>query len=124
MPVGSDPLHGARSTAITNGLARSGFSTLLPSYDAEDPCFLLDHFKEELRKADTVLVDLSGERPSCYFELGFAEALDIPIRLFAFEGTPIHQTGHREAVSFYRSFNHLEDLIALTFDENVVENGS
>lgn len=115
MPVGSDPSHADRAIAITNGLARAGFSTTLPSYDAANPHFILDRFTEELRTSHAVLADLTGERPSCYFELGFAEALKIPIRLFAAAGTPIHQSGHRSDVFFYEGTEHLENLVAKAF---------
>jgi hypothetical protein len=56
------------------------------------------------------LADLSLERPSCYYELGLAEALGKPVYLIAAEGTDIHQTASRRLVSFY---NGQEDFIIL-----------
>ncbi len=104
MPVGSDPAHASRAAAISTGLTRANLKPSLPSYDAADPQFSLAAFFIELRAAYAVLADLTGERPSCYFELGFAEALGKPTKLFATEGTTIHQSSHRDEILFYRDY--------------------
>ena len=36
---------------------------------------LVGRIKEEIRKSKFVIADLTDERPSCYFEAGYAEAL-------------------------------------------------
>jgi nucleoside 2-deoxyribosyltransferase len=55
----------------------------------------------DMRGAEFVLADLSRERPSCYFELGLAEALGLKVVLMAVKGTPIHQVGKATNVWFY-----------------------
>ncbi len=40
---------------------------------------LVDRIKEEIRRARFVVADLTDERPSCYFEVGYAEALGRPV---------------------------------------------
>ena len=47
------------------------------------------------------IADMSYERPSCYFEVGFAQALNKPIYLLAQHKTIIHQLLNREKVKFY-----------------------
>ena len=115
MPVASDPLHAQRSAAIKGGLAEVGCAAIFPTYDAVDPQCSSEEFTALIRSANAVLADLTGERPSCYFELGFAEALGKPARLFAQAGTRIHQSGHRHTIVFYRGIDELASLVAASF---------
>ena len=39
---------------------------------------IVGRIKAEIRKAHFVVADLTDERPSCYFEVGYAEALGKP----------------------------------------------
>lgn len=76
-------------------------------------------YKEETRekvisqyeKFDFFIADLSYERPSCYFEVGFVQALNKPIALIALERTNIHQVFKREEVKFYKDIYEYEVLI-------------
>lgn len=45
---------------------------------------------EEIGKSEIVLADLSGERPNCYYEAGFAHAIGKEMILTIQKGTPIH----------------------------------
>ena len=56
-----------------------------------------------------VVADLTLERPSCYYEVGLAQALNRQVVLVAERGTPIHQAHDRDKVIFYDS---LDDLSA------------
>lgn len=48
--------------------------------DKESPLGgLVDRIKDEIRRARFVVADLTDERPSCYFEAGYAEALGKPV---------------------------------------------
>jgi nucleoside 2-deoxyribosyltransferase len=52
---------------------------------------------------DIFAADLSLERPSCYYEVGYVQALKKRVYLIAQIGTPIHQiTGN---VTFYSNIN-------------------
>lgn len=115
MPVASDPSHAERAAAIKAGLADVGKTAIFPTYDSADPQFSPGEFTALVRSADVVLADLTGERPSCYFELGFAEALGKPARLFAEAGTNIHQSSHRHTVVIYRDIDKLAGLVATSF---------
>lgn len=85
----------------------NGWAIHTPSYDANLPSFDLIETKFHLNYCQLTIADLSDERPSCYYELGLAEALGRPTALFASKDTPIHQTASRNAVTF---FADLEDF--------------
>src|ERR1700733_3914204 len=101
MPIGSDPHSQARKAAIARGSEQANFIAMFPEYEFHDPAFSLDDLKKELRAADLVIADLSLERPSCYYELGVAEALGKQVLLVAMNGTSIHQSSSRSLVRFY-----------------------
>lgn len=117
MPVGSDPGYLDKTAAIDRAVARAGLTATFPKYEPDDPRFQPYDFREQLQRAVVVLADLTGERPSCYFELGFAEALERPVQLIAQAGTPIHQTAYRRTVRFYANTDELEQAVdqALSF---------
>ena len=64
-----------------------------------------------LKSADFFIADLSYERPSCYFEVGFVQSIEKPIDLIALTGTIIHQVLGRESLRFYKDLNEYEFLI-------------
>jgi hypothetical protein len=112
MPIGSDPEFQAKQAAIARGAARARFAVEFPDYEPAKPQFRLSEFLNNLRGASAVLADLTGERPSCYFELGIAETLDLPVYLIAKTGTPIHQSGGRAQTFFYGSLDEMSDIVA------------
>ena len=58
----------------------SAFDCVAIRIDKEHPLDdLVDRIKREIRDSLFVVADLTDERPSCYFEIGFAEALGRPI---------------------------------------------
>lgn len=108
MPVGSDPAYERRRAAIERVTAGLGLATLLPAdrLHADVP-FDLDHARRDLRRARVVVADLTLERPSCYYEVGLAQALSRRVVLIAERGTPIHQAHDRDKVIFYDSLDDL-----------------
>jgi nucleoside 2-deoxyribosyltransferase len=111
MPLGSDPGYRNKKAAIDRAVTKAGLTSAFPKYEPDDPRFKPADFRKQLQRAAIVLADLTGERPSCYFELGFAEALERPVRLFAQAGTAIHQTAYRRTVRYYANTDQLEDAI-------------
>jgi hypothetical protein len=108
MPVGSDPRHAQRRAAIEAVVREMGFAGHFPADGLDSRVsFDLVHARQELRRARLVLADLTLERPSCYYELGLAQALGRRVQLIAEEGTPIHQAHGRESTIFYDSFDGL-----------------
>ena len=43
--------------------------------DIQDSGKITDQIIEEISRSEIVLADLSGERPNCYYEAGFAHAI-------------------------------------------------
>ncbi len=111
MPVGADPRREEKEAIIRRAAAARELSVHLPSYSAQDPVFNVHSALEDLRGAEFVVADLSFERPSCYYELGLAEALGKPVFLVAEEGTAIHQTAARQLVKFFRNLEEFRECI-------------
>src|SRR5271155_57911 len=103
MPVGSDPLFSDKRTAIDVAIKRAGLEARFPDYLPHQPTFVLSELIREIRGADSVIVDLSHERPSCYYELGLAEAVGKKVHVIAEIGTPIHQSAVRSQIRYYRN---------------------
>ena len=56
-----------------------------------------------LSESDVIIIDLSHERPSCYYELALAEIAQRPTIVFASVGTEIFQKSPLTNVHFYSS---------------------
>ena len=101
-----------RKVAVLELIAKTfDIKIRLPKYDRDKPRFNLSKTLAELMASELVLVDLTHERPSCYYELGLAEALGRPLMIVARLRTPIHQTSLRSHVLFYRTIRDFEELI-------------
>lgn len=111
MPMHSDPQFEARRDIIADVERESGWTLLIPDYDPVTPEFDADRAAETLARVSLVIADLSAARPSCYFELGFAEALRKPFQLIAEQGTEIHQTGGRANVISYTDLQGFRDAL-------------
>lgn len=98
-PVGADPNYSSKRQV----LARIASSREVFFF------FPLDHHQtfsvslalNDLRASKLVIADLSLERPSCYFEVGLAQATGTPVVLIAATGTVLHQAGGTERVVRY-----------------------
>jgi len=60
---------------------------------------------------DYFIADISYQRPSCYFEIGYLQALNKEINLIAKTNTPIHQLLKKGTVNFYQNINEFKGLI-------------
>lgn len=58
--------------------------------------------KRKIRWSHLVICDLSDERPNCYYELGYAVALERPLCLIAKKGTNVHHDVRGNQVFFYK----------------------
>lgn len=58
--------------------------------EIQDSGRITDQIVEEISKSEVVLADLSGERPNCYYEAGFAHALGKNMIFTVKKGTPVH----------------------------------
>jgi hypothetical protein len=118
MPLGSDPRREEKEMAIRSAAASRGLVPLIPLKASQNyPPFFLANALDDLTQAAFVLADLSLERPSCYYELGLAEALKKDLYLVALEGTTIHQTAARHRVRFFCATENFATFIGTILDE-------
>lgn len=113
MPIGSNPDKIHHQKVISDVASEYGISPHFPLYAIDNPTFDLQATLQDMKQCEFVLANLSLERPSCYYELGLAEAIGKPVYLIAIEGTDIHQTASRKLVQFY---NTNEELVGLLRD--------
>lgn len=86
---------------------------------------LVKRIKEEIKRAQFVIADLTDERPSCYFEVGFAEALKKPVIYIASKEsvvnpkskTKIHFDIHRN-VNYFVNHKQLKEKLNAAITKN------
>lgn len=86
---------------------------------------LVGRIKKEIRDSAFVVADLTDERPSCYFEAGYAEALSRPVVYVASKqsvlkpGTPtkIHFDIHMN-VQFFTNHGELKSKLSDAIEKN------
>lgn len=88
-----------------------GIDVFYAPYQLPSGEFDINKTIEILKKVDFFVADLSYERPSCYFEVGFVQAMNKPIDLIAIDGTIIHQALNRDKVKYYAQLHDYEKLI-------------
>ena len=111
MPVGSNPKANDKQRLVKIIAEKSVIKPHFPRYTTEDPVFNLQATLQDLRGSAFVLADLSLERPSCYYELGLAEALGKPVYLIAKKNTDIHQTASRRLVKYFDNEDEYKVLV-------------
>jgi nucleoside 2-deoxyribosyltransferase len=74
-----------------------------------DNIFNLEKTLADLSTKDFFIADLSLERPSCYYEVGYIQALKKNVTLIAQAGTPIHQIIGE--VAFYTDMIDYQNLM-------------
>lgn len=112
MPVGSDPAHPLRRARIDAAIKSLGMTPYHPlDHRAHHEDATPGEIRAEFSRCVVTLADLSLERPSCYYELGVAHGTAVPVKVIAEVGTMIHQTADRWSVSYYDSFDDLEEQV-------------
>lgn len=71
--------------------------------------FDLEKTMELYKEVTYFIADLSFERPSCYYEIGYVQGMNKEVDLIALKGTMIHQV--RGEVNFYSNIYEYEALI-------------
>ena len=109
-PVGADPDFPAKKEILESVGSKYALIPFFPLQQRSH--FSVAAAKSDLRQAEFVLADLSRERPSCYFEVGLAQAMDVPIVLIAASGTRIHQVGENARIATYSDLQQYRRLIS------------
>lgn len=71
----------------------------------------IEHTVELMKLSDLVIADLSFERPSCYFEIGFTQSLNKEMLLLAETDTEIHFVLNQESVRYYSDLSEYHKII-------------
>ena len=116
-PVGSDAQF-AEKKSIVEKLGRiNGLRPYFPFDIAGKTNFDINSTLTQLSKSGFVLADLSKERPSCYFEVGLAQAIGKDVYIIAERGTDIHQAHGRNLARFYHDILSYEQVISNVLSE-------
>ncbi len=121
-PVAADPDFAAKRDIISAILQTEGVQPIFPLDRGVGVA--LERASEDIRKAKFILADLSYERPSCYFELGLAEATGVDVGIIARVGTTIHQVGYASRVSFYHDLEDYGRLVGRLLESIFASVGS
>ena len=114
-PVASDPNYGQKRTVLHLLEVELNLKFVFPLEHHES--FVLQSVIEDLARASLVIADLSLERPSCYFELGVAQACGVKIILIAASGTRIHQTGSVSHVQMYTDLGTYHEVVRMAVSQ-------
>jgi len=125
MPVDSDREFEMKRSTIEVSLRKKNWSALFPSSttdrakivnrQGENAGFILSDMIAKMKSSSLVVADLSLERPSCYYELGVAQAIGCPTFLIAAAGSQIHQVANRGQIHFYSEMRELSTLMDEAF---------
>jgi hypothetical protein len=121
-PVGADADFGVKRSILADAASQLHVRPLFPLDRA--PGVALERASEDIRRAKFVLADLSFERPSCYFELGLAEATGVDVGIIAKAGTSIHQVGYASQVIFYRDLDDYRRTIQRLLESKFANAGA
>lgn len=104
----------------------SGVDTAAIRIDKEHPLEdIVGKIKKEIRAAHFIVADLTDERPSCYFEAGYAEALQKPVIYLSSKNsvidtkkvTKIHFDIHMN-VNFFTNHKEMQEKLRKVIDKN------
>lgn len=108
-PVGSDPQYQLKRELLAQVSKDTGREFFFPL--ERHSSFTLDAARTDIRNALLVIADLSLERPSCYFELGIAQALEVAVCIIAAVGTTFHQTATPDATLLYSDLGQYRAIV-------------
>jgi len=106
-----DPSFNDKRDVVERLSSVLGIDVLYAPYQPSSDEFDIGKTFEMLKRVDFFVADLSYERPSCYFEVGFVQAMNRLINLIAVDGTNIHQVLNKDKIKYYAQLYDYEKLI-------------
>ena len=111
-PISRDSNFTLKRNILMEVAASKGIDAHFPLYHSESDSPILT----ENKNASFVFADISFERPSCYYEIGIAQALQKATFIVALKGTKIHQVEGK--VHFYNELTEYKNLILHAINSN------
>lgn len=90
-PVASDPEYRDKRAVLAEIALECGVEFFFPL--DRNSSFSVEVTVQDLRRSWLAIADLSLERPSCYFEVGLAQGIGVPLAFLAAENSVLHQAG-------------------------------
>lgn len=101
----------AHHKAMTPVLQRAGFN-VLTQLECHNAGSIMQSMLDEIRRSSLILIDLTDEKPNCYYELGFAHGLGKNVIITARTGTKLHFDVSGERCIFWSNWNELSSKLS------------
>lgn len=122
MPINDEDTHLDNVYyAIKNAVERFGLKPVRIDETSSEFELIAVKILNHIALAEYVIADLTYERPNCYYELGYAHALNKKIILTASQDTKIHFDVNGYPVYKYKSVKELDEKISLGLESLINE---
>jgi hypothetical protein len=116
-PYNLDPLYEKKKEIVIKLAKSKDLCAYYASDFLSDGNLNIEKSIDLYKSIDFFIADLSYERPSCYFEVGFVQAMNKPVFLIALETTVIHQLLNKNTVRLYKDLSSYSNLLALIIEQ-------